>query len=105
MAYAPSFDLEGRAALVTGGSRGIGKAIAEALGRAGTAVAVTSRSLKALDATLAELKASGIEACAIEHDVASMQGCRKAVAEAATHFGQLDILVNNAGVEQVCPSL
>jgi NAD(P)-dependent dehydrogenase (short-subunit alcohol dehydrogenase family) len=105
MAAPPSFDLEGRAALVTGGSRGIGRAIAEALGRAGTSVAVTSRSLKALDATLAELKASGVEACAIEHDVASVEGCRTAVAEAATRFGRLGILVNNAGVEQVCPSL
>jgi NAD(P)-dependent dehydrogenase (short-subunit alcohol dehydrogenase family) len=105
MAAPSSFDLEGHAALVTGGSRGIGRAIAEALGRAGSSVAVTSRSLKALDATLAELKASGVEACAIEHDVASVEECRTAVAEAATRFGRLDLLVNNAGVEQICPSL
>jgi NAD(P)-dependent dehydrogenase (short-subunit alcohol dehydrogenase family) len=105
MAAPPSFDLEGRAALVTGGSRGIGRAIAGALAREGTAVAVTSRSLNPLDATLAELKAAGVEACAIEHDVGSVEGCRTAVAEAATRFGRLDILVNNAAVERACPSL
>jgi NAD(P)-dependent dehydrogenase (short-subunit alcohol dehydrogenase family) len=48
-------------------------------------------------------KASGVEACAIEHDVPSVDGCRRAVAEAATRFGRLDILVNNARVEQVYP--
>jgi NAD(P)-dependent dehydrogenase (short-subunit alcohol dehydrogenase family) len=105
MARPSSFDLEGRAVLVTGGSRSVGRAIAGALGRAGIAVAVTSRSLKALDATLAELKASGVEACAIEHNVASVDGCRTAVAAAAMRFGRLDILVNNAGAEQLCPSL
>jgi histidinol dehydrogenase len=81
MAAPPSFDLEGRAALVTGGSRG------EALGRAGTSVAVTSRSLKALDATLAELKACGVDACAVEHDVASVEGCRTAVKQAVKIVG------------------
>ncbi|MGI3899214.1 MAG: SDR family NAD(P)-dependent oxidoreductase [Janthinobacterium lividum] len=100
-----SFDLSGRIALVTGASRGIGQAIAEGLARAGAAVAVTSRSLSALEATLARLRVLGASALAIEHDAATVEGCHAAVASAADHFGRLDILVNNAGVEQVCPSL
>jgi len=105
MSRLPSFDLEERVALVTGGSRGIGKSIAEALARAGASLAVTSRSSEALAGTLAELRACGAKAIGIAHDVATVAGCRDAVAKAADHFGRLDILVNNAGVEQVWPSL
>lgn len=99
------FHLSGRAALVTGASRGIGRSIAEALAKAGAAVAVTSRSRAALDETVAHLSTCGTQALPIEHDVATVAGCRSAVAAAADHFGRLDILVNNAGIEQVCPSL
>lgn len=100
-----SFDLNGRVALVTGASRGIGQSIAEALGRAGASVAVTSRSVRSLEPTLARLHELGVPSVAIEHDAGTVDGCRKAVSEAADRFGRLDILVNNAGVEEVRSSL
>jgi NAD(P)-dependent dehydrogenase (short-subunit alcohol dehydrogenase family) len=100
-----AFDLSGRVALVTGASRGIGQSIAEALGRAGASVAVTSRSRDALGETLERLAASGCAALPIGHDVGSVSGCRAGVDETMRQFGRLDILVNNAGIEEVRPSL
>lgn len=100
-----SFDLSGRVALVTGASRGIGQAIARALGAAGASVALTSRSRAALEPSLASLAELGVAGFPIEHDVGSVDGCRAAVAQAADRFGRLDILVNNAGVEELRPSL
>lgn len=99
------FDLAGRVALVTGASRGIGLSLAEALARAGADVAVTSRSLGALADARGRIEAAGRRVAAIEHDVATVEGCRRAVAEAAARLGRLDILVNNAGVEEVRPAL
>lgn len=100
-----SFDLTGRVALVTGASRGIGQAIAVGLARAGASLAVTSRAPERLEDTMAKLPALGCSALPVVHDAADVESCRRAVAQAADHFGRLDILVNNAGVEQVCPSL
>jgi NAD(P)-dependent dehydrogenase (short-subunit alcohol dehydrogenase family) len=98
------FNLSGRVALVTGGSRGIGQAIAEALGRAGASVAITGRSRSALEATREKLAAIG-DVLAVEHDVSVAEHCKRAVAETFAHFGRIDILVNNAGIEEVRPSL
>ena len=90
------FSLEGKRALVTGASRGIGRAIAEGLAKAGARVAVAARSLDTL-------KETGLHA--IRLDVTDVSSCRAAVAETVEALGGLDILVNNAGIEQVCPSL
>jgi NAD(P)-dependent dehydrogenase (short-subunit alcohol dehydrogenase family) len=100
-----AFDLGGKVALVTGASRGIGQSIAEALGRAGASVAVTSRSLDALGSTLQRLAEVGAEALPVAHDVGTVEGCRGAVEATTRRFGAIDILVNNAGVEEVRPSL
>ena len=99
------FDLTGRVALVTGSSRGIGQAIAEALCRAGASVAITSRTKGSLNETQGRLAALGATAHAVELDVTSVPACRAAVSETFSRFGRLDILVNNAGTERLCPSL
>jgi NAD(P)-dependent dehydrogenase (short-subunit alcohol dehydrogenase family) len=99
------FSLTGKRALVTGASRGIGRAIAEGLAGAGADVAIASRSFERLADTAATIKAKGRRATPIAMDVALVADCRAGVARAAEIMGGLDILVNNAGVEQVSPSL
>ena len=99
------FELTGRRALVTGASRGIGKALAQALASAGADVAVTARSQASLAETVASIEALGTRAVAIGLDVSNAAGCREGVARAAELLGGLDILVNNAGTEEVRPSL
>jgi NAD(P)-dependent dehydrogenase (short-subunit alcohol dehydrogenase family) len=99
------FALTGKRALVTGASRGIGKAIAEALAQAGADVAVAGRDGATLAAAARDLAATGRRIHAVTMDVARPGDCQRAVAETVAAFGGLDILVNNAGVEQVAPSL
>jgi NAD(P)-dependent dehydrogenase (short-subunit alcohol dehydrogenase family) len=99
------FSLAGRKALVTGASRGIGRAIAEGLAHAGADVAIAAREVSSLAATAAAIKAAGRKAIPIAIDVRDVNACRRGVAEAVKALGGLDILINNAGVEQVSPSL
>lgn len=105
MTTAPLFDLTGRRALVTGGSRGIGQALAVALARAGATVAVTARSRDSLAKTCGAIESAGGTAIAIAQDVSDPDSARDGVAEAVRTLGGLDILVNNAGIEEVRPSL
>lgn len=92
-------ELEGRRALVTGGSRGIGRAICLELARAGASVAVNYRAAEAAAAeTVAAIRAHGGEAVAIPGDVAEAEQAAALVKAAAAELGGLDILVNNAGV-------
>ncbi|MFB2552799.1 SDR family NAD(P)-dependent oxidoreductase [Ensifer soli] len=100
-----SFDLSGRRALVTGASRGLGRAIATALAGAGADVAVTARSAESLEETVAAVAATGRRAIALRQDVRDAAGATAVVAEAGEALGGLDILVNNAGIEQVRASL
>jgi 3-oxoacyl-[acyl-carrier protein] reductase len=86
-------ELAGKVALVTGGSRGIGAAIAEAFAKAGAQVALTYRTHGDEARALAER----LEGQAIELDVRRSHDVRAAVHQAAAHFGHLDVLVNNAG--------
>ncbi|MGV9254152.1 SDR family NAD(P)-dependent oxidoreductase [Streptomyces sp. NPDC003697] len=92
------FSLEGRVALVTGGSSGIGRAVAGALARAGASVVVVARTRAALEATAGELEADGCRAAWVSADLATREGVRAAAEEAAAVFGEPDILVNSAGV-------
>src|SRR4051794_30127224 len=93
------FRLDGRSALVTGGSRGLGRVMAEALAEAGASVCITSRSLHAAHAAAAEVSsATGGRIVRIEGEVTSADLVSRLVARAAEQFGPVDILVNNAGV-------
>ena len=92
-----------RVALVTGGSRGLGRAIALALGREGLAVAVTARNLTDAEKTAAEVHAAGGKAHAIALDVADAASAEAGVADAVAALGAIDVLVNNAGVAESAP--
>ena len=89
--------LKGKVALVTGGSRGIGKASALALAEEGCNVAICARGKKALDEAAEEIGAKGVEVLAVQADVTKPEDIENFVAQAAEKFGRIDILVNNAG--------
>ena len=91
-------DLIGKAALVTGGGRGIGRVIALALARAGARVSLVARSCAEVDETAAAIRHGGGQAMSIAADVGRPQTAVDAVARTAARFGAVDILVNCAGV-------
>ncbi|NJP46066.1 SDR family NAD(P)-dependent oxidoreductase [Actinacidiphila epipremni] len=88
---------DGRVALITGATSGIGLAIAHTLGRAGIKVFLTARTAENVESTVKALDAAGITADGIAADVRKPEGVRAAVASCVARFGPLDILVNNAG--------
>ncbi len=91
--------LDGQVAIVTGGSRGIGKAIALELARLGAKVAVNYRSgATEADQVVAQIKENGGEAMALQADVSDKQSARDLVKQVVDRWGQLDVLVNNAGI-------
>ena len=92
------FDLSGRVALVTGGSKGLGRAIADGLAKAGADVAIASRTPAELDVAAAALREHGRRAIGVRADVTDEDSVRAMVAQVVEHFGRIDILVNNAGV-------
>jgi NAD(P)-dependent dehydrogenase (short-subunit alcohol dehydrogenase family) len=91
------FSLQGRTALVTGGSRGIGKMIAAGFVAHGAKVYISSRKAEPCEATAAELSQQGGVCIALPEDVSTVEGCRKLTAAYAARESKLDILVNNAG--------
>lgn len=91
------FSLAGKSAIVTGGGRGIGKAIAEGFAKAGARVAITSRKIEDLEATAAEIKSFGGEAIPIQAHLGKLPEIEKMVSTVMSKFGRIDILVNNAG--------
>ena len=98
------FDLKGKTALVTGGSRGLGLQIAEALGEQGAAIVLSSRKQSDLDEAVAHLKSRGIEASAIAADLSREENVAPLVQEAMKRLGHIDILVNNAGATWGAPA-
>lgn len=91
------FDLSGRVALVTGGSRGLGLRMAEALGEFGATVVLTARKQDELDAAVAHLTRAGMSASAIAVDLGKPDAPASVVDAVLARHGRLDILVNNAG--------
>ncbi|MGZ5206319.1 MAG: SDR family oxidoreductase [Caldimonas sp.] len=91
------FDLSGKTALVTGGSRGLGLQMAEALGEAGARVMLTSRKAGDLEESAAHLKAVGIEAIWIAADLSLPSEIVRVTEDAIARLGHVDILINNAG--------
>ncbi len=91
------FDLSGKVALVTGGSRGLGLQMAEALGEMGAKVALTARKQHELDAAESHLKGLGIEVMTLAADMSDLEGIPGVVDKVVSALGDIDILVNNAG--------
>jgi gluconate 5-dehydrogenase len=92
------FSLDGRIALVTGGSSGIGRAVAGALARSGASVVIVARREAELAATVDDLAADGCRAAWVSGDLSTRDGVRAAAERAAEAFGEPDILVNCAGI-------
>jgi 3-oxoacyl-[acyl-carrier protein] reductase len=90
--------LEGRVALVTGASQGIGHACALALAREGASIALSARNREKLDELARQIEAAGGKAAAFPMDVADEEQIKSGIKSALAHFGKIDILVNNAGI-------
>jgi NAD(P)-dependent dehydrogenase (short-subunit alcohol dehydrogenase family) len=91
------FSLQGRVALVTGGSRGIGRAIALTFADVGADVAISARKLPDLEAVTEEIRVKGSKVLAVASHVAKLEESKELVEKVKAEFGRIDILVNNAG--------
>ena len=98
------FDLTGKTALITGGSRGLGLQMAHALGEAGARVLLSSRKAEDLEQAAAELQAAGIDARWIAADCGREEDIRRLADETLQRMGNVDILVNNAGASWGAPA-
>lgn len=108
MAFEPSsaFDLTGRVALVTGGTRGLGEAIVHGLAEAGADVVIASRKQDACDSTAEQVRArTGRKALPLAAHVGHWQDLERLAEAAHEHFGRVDVLVNNAGMSPVYDSV
>ncbi len=98
------FDLTGKVAIVTGGSRGLGLQMAEALGEMGARLAITARNGDELAAEKAHLEAQGIEVLTVVNDLSRFDGIPGLVDQVLNHYGRIDVLVNNAGASWGAPA-
>src|SRR5688572_31781949 len=98
------FDLRGKTALITGGSRGLGLQMAHALGEAGARIMLSSRKAEDLEQAAAELQSAGIDARWIAADCSKEEDTRRLADETLQRMGAIDILVNNAGASWGAPA-
>lgn len=98
------FDLNGKVALITGASSGLGVQFAKALANQGADIAIAARRVERLDAVKAEIEAMGVRCFAVKCDVSVPAQITTMVEEVKKHFGRIDILVNNAGVGAALPA-
>jgi len=99
------FDVAGKVVMITGGSRGLGKAMSLEFARRGARVVVASRKIEACEALVKELQALGAEALPVACHVGDWDALEAVVDKVIDHFGGIDVLVNNAGMSPVAPSL
>src|SRR5512143_993612 len=90
--------LQGKVALITGGTSGIGEATARLFAHEGARVAITGRRVKLGEAVVAQIKQSGGEALFTAADVSQAEDCRRSIDETIAAYGRIDILFNNAGI-------
>ncbi|HEX5514239.1 MAG TPA: SDR family oxidoreductase [Gammaproteobacteria bacterium] len=98
------FDLSGKVALITGGSRGLGLQMAEALGEMGAKIAITARKQAELDEAAAHLQARNVEVLTVAGDLSQFDTIPAMVERVIEHYGTIDILVNNAGTSWGAPA-
>lgn len=99
------FDVTGKVILITGGSRGLGKAMSLAFARRGAKVAIASRKIEECEKVAAEVHALGAEALPIACHVGNWNNLESVVNRVFNHFGKIDVLINNAGMSPLAPSL
>lgn len=105
MSITELFSLQGKVAIVTGASAGLGVACAKGLAEAGADVVVAARRADALRTTAEIVEATGRRALAVPTDVSDPEACAALVAAAVAEFGRVDVLVNNAGIGTAVPAL
>jgi NAD(P)-dependent dehydrogenase (short-subunit alcohol dehydrogenase family) len=101
----PTLRADGKVVVVTGASKGLGRAMALGFAEAGADVVVSSRKLEACEVVAKEIRAMGQRSLAVACHVADWTQCEILIAEAVRAFGRVDVLVNNAGIAPVPPSL
>jgi NAD(P)-dependent dehydrogenase (short-subunit alcohol dehydrogenase family) len=104
MTILDGFGLDGKVAIVTGASSGLGVAFARALAEAGADVVLAARRVAGLEATREQVEASGRRAIAVATDVTDPEACTRAVGRAVDELGKVDVLVNNAGIGTAVPA-
>jgi NAD(P)-dependent dehydrogenase (short-subunit alcohol dehydrogenase family) len=104
MTILDKFKLDGKVAIVTGASSGLGVAFAEGFAEAGADVAICARRVERLEETRAKVEASGRRCIAVPADVAKPEDCQRVVDETVEQLGRVDILINNAGIGTAVPA-
>ena len=104
MSVLDMFRLDGKVAIVTGASSGLGVAFAQALAEAGADVALGARRVEKLEQTKALVEAAGRRAITVQTDVAEPADCQRLVDETVAQLGRVDLLVNNAGIGTAVPA-